>query len=588
MKLFAVAVIGFVALAGSQAHSTHHHHHDTQTEVGHNTQEYTNDRYDQYNNNNGENQYQQRNEELNQQRNNNQESSNERLLNNLNQQRNINQESSNERFLNNQDQQNNQDLNEFSESNWNIQTPIRSVKKNSQNQAIKTNSHEVFQSENQWSKSQTSRNFNQQSQEEVNQQTFNNKNRASQNYGSSDSSESNSQDEYVNTNDLSNEIGHQVAQKMVRFFTIMDKYTASNGTIQTNQAHESFALRQHTMPMDHQQYLNINESNVYGLNHGVIKSMYLNTERNCVDLEYFFQSLWVKAKFNAKEGLKKSFILNMFNTDMNVSTELENSNRNYAHSRNGNAQLVFKNIEDSSDNQLIKDIIENNYAKRLISEIESEIIRNSYNGLVGCLRSELESTFEMPLNKKLNLDFENKKTQLSVSFVRSDSWNDDQSSYQFKKQKTVQYVAFRQNQSGNGYKLKVKVLLAKRPTWESDIVLQKLNHINPIKINNVKFSAQNIVASAVMKRVPLDNGAYKFDVEEASFKLEGLRYDIGKFDLPKNTNEKLVREVGQNLQKIMENGMSAALRQQLYKQQQICKQRPMDCNSCSRNQFNQQ
>lgn len=278
----------------------------------------------------------------------------------------------------------------------------------------------------------------------------------------------------------------------------------------------------------------------------------------------------------------------MFNTDMNVSTELENPNRNYAHSRNGNAQLVFKNIEDSSDNQLIKEIIENNYVKLLNSEIESEMIRNSYNGLVGCLRSELESTFEMPLNKKLNLDIKNKKTQLSVSFVRSHSWNDDQSSYQFKKQKTVQYVAFRQNESGNSYTLKVKILLAKRPTWENDIVVQKLNQINPIKINNVQFSAQNIVASAVMKRVPLDNGAYKFNVEEADIKLEGLRYDIGRFDLPKNTNEELAREVGQNLQKIMENGMSAALRQQLYQQQRICKQRPMDCNSCSRNQFNQQ
>lgn len=159
------------------------------------------------------------------------------------------------------------------------------MKKNSQNQAIKSNSHEVFESENQWSKSQTSRNFNQQSQEEVNQKNSNNKNRASQNYGSSDSSESNSQEDYFknhHNNDLSNEIGHQVAQKMIRIFTIMDKYTSSNGTIQTNQAHESFTLRQHAMPMDQQQYLNINESNVYGLNHGVIKSMYLNTERNCV------------------------------------------------------------------------------------------------------------------------------------------------------------------------------------------------------------------------------------------------------------------------------------------------------------------
>jgi len=247
---------------------SNHYHHDTQTEVEHKTQGYSNNRYDQYNSNYDANQNQQRSEELNQQRN-------------------INQESSNERFLNNQY---NQDLNEFSESNWNIQTPSRLINKNSQNQPIKHNSQEVFENRNQWSKTPTSTNFNQQSQEEFTQQKSNNKNRASQNYGYPVSSESNSQEDYVkdhHNNDLSNEIGLNVAQKMVRFFTIMDNYTARNGTIQTNQAYESLALRKHAMSMDHQQYLNINESNVYGLNKGVIKSMYLNTERNCVSIKSF-------------------------------------------------------------------------------------------------------------------------------------------------------------------------------------------------------------------------------------------------------------------------------------------------------------
>jgi len=159
---------------------------------------------------------------------------------------------------------------------------------NTQNRPIKHNSQDVFESQNQWSKSQTSRNFNQQSQEDFTQQKLNNKNHASQNYGYSVSSESNSQEDYVkdhHNNDLSNEIGLQVAQKMVRFFTIIDTYTARNGTIQTNQAHESLALRQHAMSMDHQQYFNINESNVYGLNNGIIKSMYLNTDRNCVSIK---------------------------------------------------------------------------------------------------------------------------------------------------------------------------------------------------------------------------------------------------------------------------------------------------------------
>lgn len=188
--------------------------------------------------------------------------------------------------MDNQNQQNNQDyLNEFSESNWNTQTPHRLMNKNNQNQPIRQNSQEIFESENQWSRSQVSRNINQQTQEELNQQKLNNNNRASQIYGFSVSSESNSQEDYVkdhHNNDMSNEIGLQVAQKMVRFFTIFDKYAARNGTIQTNQAQESLALRQQALPMNHQQYFNIDESNVYGINHGIIKSMYLNTERNCV------------------------------------------------------------------------------------------------------------------------------------------------------------------------------------------------------------------------------------------------------------------------------------------------------------------
>ncbi|KAE9544351.1 hypothetical protein AGLY_001530 [Aphis glycines] len=570
MKLLAIVVVGFIALAGSEALSSHHHH-DTLTETEHNNQGHSNERYDQYNSNYGTNQYQQRNEELNHQRN-------------------TKQESSNERFMDNQNQRNNQDyLNEFSESNWNTQTPHRLMSKNNQNQPIRQNSQEVFESENQWSRSQISRNFNQQTQEELNQQKLNNNNRASQKYGFSVSSESNSQEDYVkdhHNNDMSNEIGLQVAQKMVRFFTIFDKYAARNGTIQTNQAQESLALRQQALPMNHQQYFNIDESNVYGMNHGIIKSMYLNTERNCVDLDYFFQSLLVKAKFNANNGLKKSFNLNMINTDMTVSTELENRNRNYAHSRNEITQLAFKNYENSSESQSIKEVIETKYVQLLNAEIESQMIDNSYHGLVGCLRSEIESSFDMPMNNKLNLVMENKKSQLTVTLAKSQSWNDDQSRNQYNRKRTVQYVAFRQNQSGNGFKLKVKVVLAKQPTWESDVLAQKLNQ--HVKINNVKFSAQNIVASAVMNRVQQENGAYKFIVEESNIKLEGLRYDIGKFDLPYNTNDKLAREIGQNLQTIMENGMSAALRQQLYQQQQICKQRPMDCNSCSRYPFNQQ
>jgi len=162
-----------------------------------------------------------------------------------------------------------------------------------------------------------------------------------------------------------------------------------------------------------------------------------------------------------------------------------------------------------------------------------------------------------------------------VSLARTQSWSDQT----VNKQKKIQYVAFRQNKNGNGYKLKVKVVLAKQPQWDSDINAQKGN--KQINIKNVNFRAQNIVATAIMERVSQQNGLYKFNVEDAKVKIEGLRYDIGKFDLPENTNQKLAMEIGQNLPKILENGMSAALEKQLYQQQQICQQNSMDCARCN-------
>lgn len=271
------------------------------------------------------------------------------------------------------------------------------------------------------------------------------------------------------------------------------------------------------------------------------------------------------------------------NTNVNVSTDLEhhNSNRNYAHSSVGNTEFNPLNFLDASNSQLITENVESKYVQFINRAIENEMIDNSYNGLVGCLRSEIDSTMDVPMTKnRPDMVIENKKSQLTVSLVKTQVWNSDQSN----KEKKVQYVAFRQNKYGNGYKLKVKIVLAKQPTWESDVVARKSHE--EIKIKNVNFHAQNIVATAVMERVQQQNGAYKFNVDDASIKFEGLKFDIGKFDLDDSTNDKLAREVGQNLKKILENGMSAALQQQLYQQQQICQQNSMDCVRC--NQYNQQ
>lgn len=300
-------------------------------------------------------------------------------------------------------------------------------------------------------------------------------------------------------------------------------------------------------------------------------------------MEYLFNNLLVKGNLKASTGPRGPFNLVMFNTNVNVSTDLENhnSNRNYAYSSNGKAEFNPLSSISSSDSQLITDNVESKYVQFINRAIENELIDNSYNGLVGCLRSEIESYLDVPMTKnRPDMVIENKKTQLTVSLVKTQVWNSDQTN----KLKKVQYVAFRQNKYGNGYKLKVKIVLAKQPTWESDVVARKSHE--EIKIKNVNFRAQNIVATAVMERVQQHNGAYKFNVEDANIRIEGLKYDIGKFDLDDSTNDKLAREVGQNLEKILENGMSAALQQQLYQQQQICQQSPLDCVKC--NQYNQQ
>lgn len=279
---------------------------------------------------------------------------------------------------------------------------------------------------------------------------------------------------------------------------------------------------------------------------------------------------------------KKSFDLKMTNSFVNVSTELENHNRNrnHGHSRNENIQLNYENSQDSSDSQLINENIESKYVQFMNRAIESAMIDYSYNGLVGCLRSEVESTLDIPSGTEPNLVIENKKSQLTVSLVRTQTRNGNRS----QNQRKVSSVVFRQNQFGNGYKLKVKIILANQPTWESNVVAQKGHE--QINIQNVNFNAQNIFATVVMGRVQQPNGDYKFNVDSARVQFQGLKYDIGKFNLIQNENENLAREVGQNLQTILENGMSSALQQQLYQQQQIIQQNPMEFISC--NQFNNQ
>lgn len=91
-----------------------------------------------------------------------------------------------------------------------------------------------------------------------------------------------------NDGDIAKEIGRKVAQKMVKFYDIIEKHAARNGTVQTGQAQEPLLLRQWALPMTHHQFINMVDSKVNGLSRGMIKALYADTERNTVNRDLFF------------------------------------------------------------------------------------------------------------------------------------------------------------------------------------------------------------------------------------------------------------------------------------------------------------
>lgn len=257
------------------------------------------------------------------------------------------------------------------------------------------------------------------------------------------------------------------------------------------------------------------------------------------------------------------------NANVNISTELQNRNRNrnYGYSSIENAELNYpQNVQESAtfDDLSVNENIKNQYVQFMRRAMESELIENCYNGLFACLKNEIETPFKLSTNNNADLMVTNKKSQLSVFFERSQSWTDEHTN----EQRKVQFVGFRKNKNGNGYQLKVKIVLATRPAWKSDVTAKKGQQ--EVTVRNVKFQAQHIFASAIMEYVQQNNDEYKFQVQDAKIELDGLRYDVAKFDEPKNENQNFAREVGQNLKRIIENGMSAALQQNLYQQQEIC------------------
>lgn len=257
--------------------------------------------------------------------------------------------------------------------------------------------------------------------------------------------------------------------------------------------------------------------------------------------------------------------------------ENRNRNRNYGQSSIENAELNYQNFHElsSSEDLTTNENIKSLYVKYMSSAIESELIDNCYNGLVACLKYEIETPFKISSSDNADLVVANKNSKLSLSLEKSNSWTDEQ----MNEQRKIQFVGFRKNKNGSGYQLKIKVALATRPEWKSDVVAKKGQQ--QITVRNVKFQAQHIFASAVLERAQQLNGEYKFQVQNAKIELDGLRYDINKFDELKNENRNFAREVGQNLRKIIENGMSAALQKNLYQQQEICRLNGNDCARCN-------
>jgi len=82
--------------------------------------------------------------------------------------------------------------------------------------------------------------------------------------------------------DVAAEIGRKVAEKMVKFFAIVEKYAARNGTVLTGPVQEPLPLRQWAVPMADHHYLNMADNKIYGLSQGTVKAMYINTEMNTV------------------------------------------------------------------------------------------------------------------------------------------------------------------------------------------------------------------------------------------------------------------------------------------------------------------
>ncbi|XP_050526393.1 uncharacterized protein LOC126897056 [Daktulosphaira vitifoliae] len=365
--------------------------------------------------------------------------------------------------------------------------------------------------------------------------------------------ESNSKEEFVQMTETNqNEvilIGTTCAKKMIKFFNIVKININSNGQIQNRWSNEPVELQQVTVPLPNHQFLNMNENKINGLHQGTIKSIKLNTENNYVDVDYHFDDLLVNGNLKTNNGQRERFQVKMLNTDVTVSTELYNKNLKTVDTFNEKLEMSMENSSLLEREQILNENTEALYLRHLKRTIENQMVENTYNGMIENMIIEAQKEIIFPLETK-NLEILNKISGLKIYLVGPKNWREIESNIA----KKISSVTVRPIKSGNGFRVKVNIVLAKQPSWESDIKVQKGEQQTTFR--NVQFQANEIVATATMEGVKQFMGELQFRVVDVNVIFDGLTFIVSE-------NHTLSTEVQNNLKNMMETFMRNVIKEQL-------------------------
>ncbi|XP_050526390.1 GATA zinc finger domain-containing protein 14-like [Daktulosphaira vitifoliae] len=387
------------------------------------------------------------------------------------------------------------------------------------------------------------------------------------------SSELNFNEEYIqssrlNQNDAAYIVGNTCAKKIMKFYSIIEKYINSNGQIQNDWFNETVEVQQVVVPLPNHQFLNINESKINGLQHGTIKLVKVNTEYNNVEVDYHFNDLLINGNFKTNNGQKGYLKVKMLNTDVCVTTELYNKNLKTVDTFNEKLDMNMEFASQLENDQLIYQNAESSYLRNLKRTFENKLYEGTYNGLIGCMRHEVTKEFSIPSETITNMEIYNKKTGFKVILTNGQFQEES-----ITNTNKIASVVVRPTKSGNGYRFKVNIVLAKQPSWKNDITVQKGEQQTTFR--NVQFQANEIVATAILENVSQHMGGRQFRVSDVNFELKGLRFNL-------SNDKTFATELEQNLRHMIENNMAVVLKEQLKHEYQIYQQVPEQYNQCNR------